>query len=134
MKRTLAALAVLACLSAARAADDAIQVETVLNAARASTNGVLYGKVIEIESRRLSGSFGLQLAVENTTGTLARVDAQVSNDGQYFSTTVGYGAVAQNVALGTNYYALSIPLAKYMRIRVVATNDGATVTGRLAYQ
>ena len=135
MKRTLGLLALAALLYTppAKAEDWTISTVPLWTNTRIATNAA---SVIDVEltSRRPLGYFSLQLGVGNTVGTVKALTYEVSNDGQYW---VNGGTIASSIAAGTNFYgnsSLPIPLASWVRFRLVMTNDGANVTGYLTYQ
>jgi hypothetical protein len=117
----------------AKAADDAINDITIWNDVRLVTNATSYSKDIELPSRRPSGSMSLQFGVAGTTGTVS-IAVQCSNDGRYYAVPDGYPSIDTGISSGTNFYAVSTPICKFIRIRAVATNDGATVHGVLVFQ
>jgi len=126
--------AVIPCAS--RAADNSVTIEKVWDATRVATNAVSYSKALELTSMRLNGYFSLQLTISASTGTVQTLNVQLSNNGTTWSEVDGASAVDTAMAAGTYFYNLSssIPLAKWLRIKLVTTNDGATVTGNLAIQ
>ena len=100
---------------------------------RVATNASSYSKDLEVAERSLVGNFSLQLGIANSTGTVT-LTYEISNDGVWYSTPVGYAVLGTALGTGTNTYITVMPVCKRVRWRVVTTNDGADITGVVLYQ
>ena len=137
MKSAVAALLAAALLAPpllAQSDNPPIIQQVVWDATRVATNATSYSRPIDAASRAMLGDMSIQFGVSATTGTVARLYIEASNDGVVWCVPYNFADIATSVSAGTNFYATVPPIAKLIRFVAITTNDGATLTGTVVTQ